>query len=228
MKHSHLLLILPLAALMAACGHTNNLAKFPVAGKKALFRVYAVSDAASSISVVESPVKNTIVDIIAAVGSVIVSDQSKHKLEHAVNGDSIAHSVSLGTQNSTSDYLSLRPVAGMQDNPDIIVETEITEYKLISASVGLALYVRGKSRMIDRATGQIVWEDSENKTVQLSETYLAAFAPRAISSGASIFNAVRLLTLSEEEIRTVVDNAAMEVGREIGETLREDVASSHH
>jgi hypothetical protein len=228
MKHLHILLLLPLAGLLAACGHTNNLAKFPVAGKKALFRVHAVPDAASSISVVESPVKNTVVDLIAAVGSVVISGQARHKLEHAVNGDSIAQSVSLGTQNATSDYLSLRAVAGMQDDPDIIVETEITEYKLLSASAGLALYVSGKSRMIDHATGQIVWEDSENRTVQLSEAYLAAFAPRAIASGASIFNAVQLLTLSEEEIRTVVDNAAMEVGREIGETLRGDVASSHH
>jgi hypothetical protein len=81
--------------------------------------------------------------------------------------------------------------------------------------------------MIHRPTGAIVWENSESHTIPLSETYLAPLGPAPVRSGVSIFNAVKLLSLSQEELRTVVARAAMNVGVEIGETLREDIAEIH-
>lgn len=218
------LALFPLAILAGACGHTNKLAQYDVTGKTALFRSSAASDAASSISLIESPSKNTVTEVIAAVGSVIVGDQARRKLERAINGDSIAHAISQGIRNSTADYLNMRPVEGIANDPDFIVETELTECRIISSSAGIALRVQGNSRVLDRRSGGIVWEDSESHTIPLSQTYLAAFGPKVVSSGMSIFNAVQLLNLSEEEIRSVVENASMDAGREIGETLREDVA----
>jgi hypothetical protein len=224
MKIYRLLPFIPIALLLGACGHTNNLAKYNVAGKSAYFRTIVSGDAASAFSSVENPAHNTITEVLAAVGSVIVTDQAHRKLERAINGDSIARAISNGTQQATSDYLSLHPVQSMADDPDIIVETELTDYRLVSGSLGMAVEVKGESRMIDRRTGRIIWDNSESKTIPLSETYLAALGSRPVRSGVSIFNAVRLLSLSEEEIRQVVDNAATDAGREIGETLREDVA----
>jgi hypothetical protein len=226
MKAYRLLLValFPMAFLVGACGHTNQLAQYNVVGKTALFRSFSASDAASGISVVESPSKNTAVEIIAAIGSAIVSDQSRRKLERAFNGDSVAHGISQGIRNATADYLSVRPVQSMADDPDLIIETELTDCKLVSSSLGIAMQVRGKSRVIDRRSGTIVWDDAESHTIPLSETYLAAIAPKAVSSGVSIFNAVQLLNLEEEELRLVVTTAAVDAGREIGETLREDVA----
>jgi hypothetical protein len=89
------------------------------------------------------------------------------------------------------------------------------------------MHVRAKSRMIDRKTGSIIWDDAESHTVPLTHTFGAAFAPKAVSSAASIYNAVELLSLSEEEIRSVIDQAAAQAGREIAETLREDIAEMH-
>jgi len=218
---------IPLVLLFGACGHTNKLAQYDVAGRTALFRSFTVGGAASGVSVVESPARNTTMEIIAAIGSVIVSDQARRKLEQAFDGDSIAHAISLGIRNATADYLRIRPVQSMADDPDLIIETELSRCRLVSGSVGIVLHVDGKSRVIDRRTGVVVWDDSESHTIPLSETYLAVIAPKPVSSGASIFNAVKLLTLTDEELRTVANNAAMDAGREIGETLREDVADLH-
>ncbi len=216
--------LLPFVLFLGACGHTNRLAQYDVAGKTALFRSSARSGATSGAAVIESPSKNSATEVLAAIGSVIVGDQARKKLDRAINGDSIAHAISQGIRTSTADYLNIRSVDGAGSDPDFIIETELTDCKLVSSSFGTSLRVRGNSRMIDRRSGAIVWEDAESHTIPLSRTYAAAFGPKVVSSGVSIFNAVQLLSLEEEEIRAVVDNAAMDAGREIGETLREDVA----
>ena len=191
MKAQRLLLLLPIV-LLGACGHTNNLAKFKVTGQTAYFRTRVSGDAVSAFSYVENPAHNTITEILAAVGSAVVSDQARRKLERAINGDSIATSISRGTQQAASDYLGIRPVQGMADDPDIIIETELTDYKIVSGSLGLAVRVKGESRLIDRHSGQIIWENSESKTIPLSETYLAGVTPRPVRSGVSTQRRIRL------------------------------------
>lgn len=215
------------AAAIAGCGHTNKLAKYNINGKTAIYRTYTTASA-GSYAYVESPTKNnTVVDILTAIGSGIASDQGRKKLQKAVNGDSIAQAVGRGISEATVDYLRLQPVASIADNPEVIVETELTQFNIVSGSYGVAIYVRGKSRVIERRTGIIVWEDSESHTIPLSETWLAGLGPQVVRSGASIFNAVQLLSLSEEEIRTVVNSGAVVAGREIGETLRDDISEMH-
>lgn len=222
MKYLSLLLVS--ALLFTACGHTNRLAQFKVNGRSALYRTTVSVDAAASLAVIEPPSKNTAVDIAATIGSVILSDQSRRKLERAINRDQLGGAVGNGMRQATADYLGIKAVGDIGENPELIIETTVTDCKLFSNSAGLWMRVSGESRMIDRATGQIVWENSETHTVPISETYLAAVAPRGIASGASIYNAVQFLSMSEEEIRKLLVGAAGEAGREIGETLREDVA----
>jgi len=224
MNMLRLFLLLPIVALLGACGHTNNLARFKIAGKTAYYRAVASGDASSSASYIHSPARNTATDILAAIGSAVASAEGRRKLERAINGDSLAHDVSLGIRQATADYLSLRPAESMAEDPDLIIETELTDYTLRSGASGLVVRVTGMSRIIDRRSGEIVWENSETQSIPLSETYLAGIAPQPAASGASIFNAVRLLSLSEEEMRKVMKGAAVDAGREIGETLREDIA----
>jgi len=226
-RRTGLLALLLLAVAVGGCGHTNNLAKYNVQGGTALFRAYA-SGSAGSYAHVESPAKhNTVLSILAAIGSGIVSDQGRKKLDDAINRDSIATSVAKGMRQATTDYLSITAVDSISQNPDFIIETEVTDFDVVSGSWGLSMHVRAKSRMIDRKTGSIIWDDAESHTVPLTHTFGAAFAPNAVSSAASIYNAVELLSLSEEEIRSVIDQAAAQAGREIAETLREDIAEMH-
>jgi hypothetical protein len=225
MKRFFLLLtLIPMAALIGACGHTNQLGKYNIAGKTALYRASISSDAASSIAVIESPSDNTALGVVSAIGSVIVSNEGRQKLQRAINPDSVAQSVARGIRQATHEYLSIQPANDIAQNPDLIIETEVTDFRIVSSSAGLHVRVNGNSRIIDRATGEVVWENDESHTVPLSETYLAAIAPQPISSGISIFNSVKLLTLEESEIRAVVNSAAVDAGKEIGDMLREDVA----
>jgi len=215
-----------MSALVIGCGHTNRLSEYPINGKKALFRHYVDPSAPTSWVIVESPTSNTIVDIIAGIGSAIASDQARRKLDAAVNGDSVASFLAQGITLATTEYLGIRPVASLADDPDLIIETELDEYKFISASTGLGVHTRGRSRITDRRSGVIVWEDSEGRYVSLTHTFLAPLGGRVISSGASIFNAVQFFAMSEEEIRSVIGNACVATGREIGDVLREDVSDA--
>lgn len=228
MKTLNILLFGLAAVLLASCGHTNNLAQYDVTGKTALFRSWS-STSGSSTTVVDSPDDESIIaDIAAIVGSGVMSDQAQKKLRRAIDTDSIAAAVAQGMWQSTSDYLGIREVESMADDPDFIVETELTEFKLISNSSGMNARVCAKSRIVDRRSGGLVWENSEAHTINVSNTFPAIFGPDAVRSGASVFNAVQLLNMEEEDIRKVINEAARQSGREIGETLRKDVAKMHN
>jgi hypothetical protein len=227
MKSQQLLYLLATLLLATGCAHTNKLAEYPIAGKTAVYRTSVSADASGSWLEVDSPSDNTAANVVAAIGSVILTDQARKKLDRAVSRDSIAHYLSGGVRSATYDYLALREVASTADNPDLIIETQVTDFKVVSSSLGLHIRASGKTRIIVRATGMIVWENDESHTVPLSATYLAPLGGRVVRSGASIFNAVQFFNLSEEEIREVVNRAAEDAGSEIGETLREDVADLH-
>jgi hypothetical protein len=221
------ILVLMAGLVISSCGHTNNLADYEFRGKKAMF-VTRSTTSGESAAVVSSPDDKSIVaDIAAIIGSGILSDQSQRKLREAIDIDSIAYAVSRGMWESTVDYLGLVEVKDRSEDPDYLVETELREFKLKSSSSGLRARVRANSRIIDRRTGGIVWENSEAHTINLSNTVPAVLGPDVVRSGASVFNAVQLLNLDEEQIRDVMQRAGEVAGREIGETLREDVAEMY-
>jgi hypothetical protein len=225
LANRYLITTLAIAAIaIGGCGHTNNLAKYTVVGRTALFRAAALGGAATSYVAIESPTDHPVGGLAAVVGSIAVGERGRARIERAVNGDSIAAAVGSGIRQTTTDYLGLQPVASMADDPAFIVETSLSEYALVSTVLGVCIRVTGESRVIDRASGGIVWEDRETHTIPLSQTYVASAAPRIVRSGASIYNAVDLLTLTDEELQRLVSEAAREAGREIGEELREDIA----
>ncbi|MCE2503744.1 MAG: hypothetical protein J4G05_06770 [Chlorobi bacterium] len=213
--------------LLISCGHTNNLTQYDIVGKRAFYRAHS-STSGSSKAIVDSPDNDNIVaDIVAIIGSGVVSDRARKKLQRAINTDSIANAIADGMRRSASDYLGIREVKSMSDDPDFIVETELTEFRIISTKTGLNARVCAKSRIIDRRSGGVVWENSEGHTINVSNTFSALYGPDAVQFGASVFNAVQLLDMDEEDIRKFINPTAEEAGRKIGETLREDVAEMH-
>lgn len=221
------LLIMAMSVAVIGCSHTNNLAKFNVNNATAYYRTFVTANAESAVHI-EGLESNTATEVVAVVGGIITGGIEQNKVARAVNGDSIATSVGNGIRASTGDFLMIRPVASMAENPDLIIETELTKYKLVSSASGVRVVVEGNSRVIDRKTGGIVWEDQERHSIPISNTWLASVAPGAVAAGASIANAFQLMNLPEEQIRQLVDQAATQAGREIGETLRKDVAKLHN
>lgn len=222
-----LLFLAALSAIVLVSCHTNRLAEFNVRGKSALYRTTISSSAAQALAVISPPSDNAVVNIATAIGSAVLTAESQKKLVRAMNGDTLTHAVGLGIRQSTAEYLSIRAVDDVAENPELMIETELTDCNLVSTSAGLGLNVRAKSRMIERRSGRLIWDNAETHIIPLSQTYLAVLGPRGVQTGMSIFNAIQLLNLSEEELRTVIAAAAKDAGREIGETLREDVADLH-
>jgi hypothetical protein len=224
MNTRSILLAILATVAAAGCSHTNNLAKYTFSNSKILFRARA-SGSGATFAAINNPVeKNVVTGVIAAIGSGVVSDEGRAKLERAVNRDTIANAVARGMQQAVTDYLNVQTVTSIAEEPEFLVETDLTDYSIVSLSAGLFIKAEAKSRMIHRPTGAVVWENSESHTIPLSETYLAALGSAPVASGVSIYNAVKLLSLSAEELRSVVSHAAENVGEEIGETLREDIA----
>jgi hypothetical protein len=211
--------------LLAACGHTNQLAKYNVKGETAAFRSFASGTAANSEVRVENPDMGAGFGLLQKAVSSASDDEGFKKLQRATNGDSIAAAVSMGVRQAMIDYLAVKPVASGSTESSLIVETEVTDYKLIASSSGTSVNVMAKARVIDRKSGDVIWENEENRTVPMSDSYFATFAGGSVAPGMSIANTARLYALSEEQMRAAIHGAARDAGKEIGNVLREDVAA---
>jgi len=212
-------------ALLAACGHTNQLAKYDVKGQTAMFRSFASGTAAKSEIRVENPDMGGGFGLLQkAVGSA-TDDAGYRRLQHATNGDSVAAAVSQGVRQAMVDYLTVKPVANGSTESSLIVETEVTDYSLIASSSGTSVNVMAKARVIDRKSGEVIWENAENHTVKLSDTYFATVAGGAAVPGMSLANTAKLYALSEQQMREVIELGARDVGKEIGYVLGEDVTA---
>jgi len=220
-----LVALLAIAAMATGCSHTNNLAKYNLRGKPVMFRTYASGGGSSTVSV-SNPTDSWIGDIAAIAGSIVLSSQAQKKLEKAVNIDSLAANLTLGVRQSAIDYFELRPPMDSSETPEYLVEVELTDYALHSGSEGVAARVDGEARIIHIPTGEVVWDNWEGKVIPLwgnssgSDTREAD----AASSGG---NAVGLFNLEENDIRRILSEGAMTVGRYLGDELREDFAEMH-
>jgi len=216
--------VLPLMLLVAACGHTNQLAKYNVNGQTAMFRSFASGTAANSEVRVENPDMGAGFGLLQKAVSSASDEEGFKKLQRATNGDSIASAVSQGVRQAMIDYLGTKPVANGSTESSLIVETEVTDYKLIASSSGTSVNVMAIARIIDRKSGEIIWENKESRTVELSDSQIATFAGGSVAIGASMANLAKLYALSETQMRDVIHAAARDAGKEIGNVLREDVA----
>ena len=167
-----------------------------------------------------------LISVIASVGSDILNETSISKIQNAVSTDSVAENVSAGLKEAMLAYLSIRPVESINDNPRFIVETTVSECKLINRSSGAYVNVRAQSQIIDRETGKIVWDNDESDTVPVKKN------SNNIQGNSdkieNVLNAIQLSSLSEKEIQRVVNNASKNAGNLMGNTLREDFVKAHN
>ena len=211
---------------LAGCAHTNELAKYDLSGKEMLFSNHVSANAGKLQFVNHTPSKkgkdkNDVISAIASIGSDILSESSKSKISDAVSTDSIASYVSEGLKNALITFVKIKPVDSINKNPQFVVETTIEQCQLVVGTDHVSIIVQASSRIIDRNSGNIVWDDDETETVPIEENY--ANDKDNSSTLNKVISAVQLSSLSEKEIQKVVNEAAKNAGRKIGETFREDV-----
>lgn len=215
------------------CAHTNEFAKYDMNSKRALFKTYINPDLAkvgvhisTGSDYGHNDAKDIIIIILKEAGSYYIEDKVRDKLRNAVNADSIVTAISSGIKDGLMTYYRINPVESLDKDPQFIVETRLLGFKLNSTPSGIYAKADTKVIITDRGTAKTVWENRESTSVPLYDVFYGAFGYQAVRTATSIINAYRLINMTEEEIRAAVNIAAGEVGIEMTDTLREDIAET--
>jgi len=201
------------------CGHTNKLAQYNLRSQRVALRAHSATVGGATSDIVSGS-RNLLGDITASLGSGAISNNTAEKLNRAANADSLAMRIARGFNEAAISYLSVIPTK-RESESDYIAETLLQSYNLSSDSTGINAHIQALSRIIQRSTGTIVWEYGTSRNIALASTSSTNANGRAIMSAV---NAATLASMSESEIAEVFNGAALEMGHDIGETLREDVA----
>jgi hypothetical protein len=222
------LVLVTITVLAGGCGHTNELAGVDMSGA-AFYYAPFVEAGASMVRVHISdplPGKNPVTDVLARVGSEVLSGEAQEKMNRAVRPIGVAQAVSSGVERTVVTYLRGRTVPAVSDNPAFVVETTLRECDVRSASHGLFLHVKATSIIIDRRNAKTIWEYSDGQSVALRSTPGGVAPLPGVGTAVSVLNAVEFFSMSEKEMQDAVLDAAARVGEELGRELRENYSAS--
>lgn len=223
------------SVLISSCGHLNNLDKVNIRNSIVFTDFQAVGDAAHGIVCLgivsgkpiikdSSGIVGQIVNSVGAIGSAIASSSIENKIARSVRPDSLAWATARGFERSMERYASIKVIDNLSSNPQFIAQTLLERYELSSTQVGVYANVCVTSRIIERGTGKKIWQNRETKTISLSNLSPAGLFTPIGRSVTGIVNMVQILSMSDEEVKSVLLTAAADAGRKMGETLREDIS----
>lgn len=224
----NLIVIIVVSVLVYGCTHTNNLATYNISSSKILFRKYVAYDI-SKVNVNISTgygndTKSIIAIVLGGLGSGYTEGQVEEKFRKAINGDSISNNIMSGIKDGLLTYYKINPVKGLEDKPQFVMETQLLKFTVESNSYGIYVRARTKAILTDRNTARTVWENDETSSVPLYDVYIPSFGYQTVETTKSVINAIRLMNMSEDELRYAINATAEEVGRMQSETLRKDIA----
>ncbi|MDH7514617.1 MAG: hypothetical protein QHI48_01900 [Bacteroidota bacterium] len=223
-------LSMPFALFIIVCAgcSSHHLEKYDFQGAGFLYR--STADPAAGMVHIHiegfTDTPHPVVAAAAGIGSNILSEEARQKLDRAVRPAGVAAAVAKGVERTVNTYMGGRTVPALEDDPRFIVETVLRSCEIRSLASGLFLHVSAKSTIIDRATGRCIWDEVEASSVPLRYTPGGDVPVALVRTAASIYNAVEFFKLTEGEIQDAVLEAAGRVGDRIGEELRDDYADS--
>lgn len=214
------------ALLALSSCRTNNIARYPVKDQKILYRTSVAGDAAETHVHITSPSSNPVSVIITDIGAGIASIETQAKINRAINPDSLGNGLTSGVQDVLQTYFGARTVTSPTDAPAYIIEVTLEKYQIHSGDHGLYAHVKGEAKIYEAGTAKLLWETDESATVPLNRTGSYSGRRGIAETAAGIFNASELVSMSDEELRDVLIRAAADVGRLIGDQLKEDIADN--
>jgi hypothetical protein len=224
-KISTALAAIAILFFLSGCSHTNELAKYDIRGKGMQFNEF-VESGARRITITKQENNpnqkedNSILSTIASIGSDIVSEDAKARIINSVSTHGLVTYISNGLEDALVKYLDIVPV---EENPEFIAETILEVCDLVVGDNGISLRVQAKARIIERATGNVVWDNWESQTIPIKSGAASKDDSKTLKK---VFSAIQLSSLNEDEINTLLGDAADDVGYMMGETLREDVVKA--
>jgi hypothetical protein len=223
------LLIFVIPIIFFSCTHVNELSKYNLIGKKILLK-QQVNAGVGRVNVTfnyDFFSSNFLEIVLEEIGSGYVESEVKEKLQNAINFDSISNSISSGLEEGLATYCRTTFVNTLDSNPDFILENILNNFRLKSDSYGIYAQISTRGRLIDRQSAKLVWQNDETYTLPLGFTTFYYSGNKKITTTTGIINAVRLLQMTEEEIRASVEAAASEAGIRQSEQLRYDISESN-
>jgi len=226
------LVVLAISAIMFSCAHTNDLAKYNVQGSTMHFKE-VVKPAAKSVLIERSSSTDTkkskktedvVLGILTSVGTGIIEADKQSKLEEAIDTKELLHSIAEKLSESINSYLDVTSVEKTSDKPDYFCAVVLEEVKLLMNNNSVSLYVHSTASITKRTTGEMVWENSETKTIPLEDNTGNTTKNKSLEN---VFSAVQLAALDPNQIKKLVEDAADDVGTYMAETLREDVVKAN-
>jgi hypothetical protein len=217
-----------ISGLIYGCAHTNDLGSYNISGSKILFKKYVSYDLSKVYVSINTgygdDTKSIIGVILGGLASGYTEEQVKEKFRNAISADSISNNISDGIKEGLLTYYRISPVKTLDEDPRFIMETQLLKFYVESSSYGIYVKARTKAILTDRNTARTVWENDETSSVPLYDVYIPSFGYQTIETTKSIINAIRLMSMTEDELRYAINATAEEVGRMQSETLRKDIA----
>lgn len=218
--------------LFWGCSHTNELGKYDVRGKSALFntnvepqaRTIEITRTSSSDKDDKKKKKKNVIEAIAEIGTEILSANKESDIKNWVDTYEVVNHISDGLQDALETYVDIKPVTGKKRKPDFIVEMDLTNCELKVNESSVYLNMRCTSKMVERVSGDVVWENYEYVNERLSYDYSSSKKKNRTES--NVITALKLASLSEREIDQAIHYAAEEAGRKMAETFREDLSEA--
>jgi hypothetical protein len=223
------LLVLIVAVMAGSCSSVNELAKYNLSGTKVLFKT-RTGTSASRVSInFESSKKNkdgVLIDILYDLGGGFAKKDVEAKIQRLFNPDSIAINVSGSIEDILKTYYNIIPVESLDDNPEIIVETQMNKYTLNVDEYNIYSHFSGTLTMIDRKTGGIIWKNTEGITEPFEEWNLNHAGNHSARDLSKVINLIKLMNMSDEEIINAIHYSASKIAYNLSDDLREDIADS--
>jgi len=224
----NLFVIIVVSVLVYGCTHMNDLASYNISSSKILFKKYVAYDI-SKVNVninmgYGNDTKSIIAIVLGGLGSGYAEGQVEEKFRKAINGDSISNNIMSGIKEGLLTYYKINSVKGLEDDPQFVMETQLLKFTVESNSYGIYVRARTKAILTDRNTARTVWENDETSSVPLYDVYIPSFGYQTVETTKSVINAIRLMNMSEDELRYAINATSEEVGRMQSETLRKDIA----
>jgi len=166
--------------------------------------------------------------ILTNVGGAIAENSVIEKVNNAINPDSLAVEISYGISDGLKTYYNANIVEDLDDNPQFISETRLEKFGITSNTTGIYAVIETRIIITDRNTAKTVWENTECADIPIGDVYYDFTCNRYIHTAKGVINAVRLMQMSEEEIRAAVNITAGEAGKRQCDKLREDIANKYN
>jgi len=215
--------------LFFGCTHVNEFARFNLSDKNIMMKEYVNPDLTRVNVDLDGYYydRSLISVILSGIGGSIAESSVREKVMNAVNADSIAFAISEGIADGLETYFRANIVYDLNENPQFIAETRFERFRVASNTSGVYVMIDTRVLITDRNTAKTVWENTECANVPIGDVIYDFTCNRYIRTAKGVINAVRLMDMTEEEIRAAVNIAAGEAGKRQSDRLREDIANKN-